>query len=91
MEAHEFVKKFGLFVSKEYLAGATIYEDNLMVFTNGRVLERIIESYKLIDRFDGLQIAKDSYRKFFKEGQEEFYSTTLTELKVAIEDVEKCL
>lgn len=91
MEAHEFVKKFGLFASKEYLAGATIFEDNLMIFTKRCVLERIIESYKLIDRFGGLQIAKDSYRKFFKECQEEFYSTTLTELKVAIEDVERCL
>ena len=49
VKANEFVKKFGWFTSKEYMAGATIFDNNLMVFTNRDDLKQLIEAKELVE------------------------------------------
>lgn len=58
MEANEFIRKFGLFTAKEYLAGSTIFDNHLMVFTNDCELNRLVESHELVELYGGLESAK---------------------------------
>ena len=49
MTALEFIKKFGWFTSKEYLAGATVFDNHLMVFTNTDDLKQYVDAYQILE------------------------------------------
>ena len=85
MKANEFIKKFGIFGAKEYLAGATFFDEHLMVFTDTKELKLLIESHELVEQYNGLFEAKELIRVSPK------MTIELRELDAAIEDVESCL
>ena len=58
MKAVEFVNRFGWFTAKEYLAGATIFDNHLMVFTDANDLKTLVEAKELVDLYGGLFDAK---------------------------------
>lgn len=82
MKANEFVKKFGIFGAKEYLAGATFFDKHLMVFTDTNELKLLIESHELVDNLGGLEEAKNYLS---------LSNVRLDRLKQAISNVESCL
>ena len=82
MKANEFIKKFGIFGAKEYLAGATFFDDHLFVFTDIDELKRIVESHKLVDNLGGLEEAKNYLS---------LSNVRIGGLKQSIKDVESCL
>lgn len=98
MKANEFIKKFGLFTAKEYLAGSTIFDNHLMVFTNDCELNRLVESHELVKVWqlpedDNDETGVDGARMYLECYA--FYSTDeekakLDRLKQAIADVESC-
>lgn len=84
MKANEFVKKFGLFTAKEYLAGSTIFDNHLMVFTNDCELKRLVESHELVESFGGINACHETLYMLHE----------LTEnpepIREALADVESC-
>ena len=87
MKANEFIKKFGIFGAKEYLAGATFFDEHLMVFTDTNELKRLIESHELIvNDFESIEIAE--YEYMVSGCYSEPY---WIRIKQAIADVESCL
>ena len=86
MKANEFVKKFGWFTSKEYMAGATIFDNNLMFFTNRNELNQLIEAKELVDSFGGL----DGAKKYLRTRDVWVTAASNSRLICAIQLVESC-
>lgn len=98
MKANEFVKKFGLFTAKEYLAGSTIFDNHLMVVTNDWELKCLVESQELVSNFGGLKRAKRILKKAYTSfntlisvvWNDKPFQCNIQKLEQAITDVESC-
>ena len=92
MKANEFIKKFGW---DEVISELNKTQDNVVVMWLGsqsndfalvKDLKHLVESYKLVEFYGGLEEAK-TYCPLAKYVVMEYYY----KLKQAIEDVESCL
>lgn len=63
MKATEFVKKYGWGDAREYLAGATIFDNHLMVFTDINDLQNLVNAYELVESYGGLASARKEAHK----------------------------
>lgn len=94
MKAKEFVKKYGWLGAKEYLAGATFLDDNLLVFTNAEELQNLVNAYELVGKFGGVNGAKKVLKKAYDScssiisNRKQGFECVWFELKGAIELVE---
>lgn len=101
MKATEFVKEFGWELAKEYLAGAAITDNHLIVFTDADDLKRLVESHELVivwrmpeawsGDYDGDVNGLEGANMYLEMyGNYELVGEELERFKQAIADVETC-
>lgn len=91
MTALEFIRKYGWFTAKEYLAGATVFDGHSMVFTNEHELQKYVQAYNLVEANGGLTKTKQDVLIPCCFGDNDFYQECILKQAVApVESVDEC-
>ena len=86
MKANEFVKRFGLerakqFVNADHTAHALVFATTGVSFID---LNRLVESYKIVNFYGGIQNAKEIVKISVRSG---YRPSSLSDINQAIADV----